>query len=85
MREYSHLSGMSLGKRELQCLSLVAEGRTNQEIAVAMSTTKATIQSYMRRVLRKLGANDRAHAVYLALKSGVLDVNAIELGDGEAA
>jgi DNA-binding NarL/FixJ family response regulator len=81
-RENHHLAGKRLGRRELQCLALIAEGYSNPEIAEALSTTSATVKGYVQRLMAKLEANDRAHAVYLALKSGVLDAE--QLG-GEAA
>ncbi len=59
-----------LTKRETQILTYVAEGNTNKEIAHILSISEQTIKNHVSAILRKLNANDRAHAVTLALQSG---------------
>ena len=59
-----------LTKRETQILTHVAEGNTNKEIASILSISEQTIKNHVSAILRKLNANDRAHAVTLALQSG---------------
>ena len=59
-----------LTKRETQILTYVAEGNTNKEIAHILSISEQTIKNHVSAILRKLNANDRAHAVALALHSG---------------
>jgi two-component system response regulator DegU len=59
-----------LTKRETQILTYVAEGNTNKEIAGILSISEQTIKNHVSAILRKLNANDRAHAVTLALQSG---------------
>jgi two-component system response regulator DegU len=59
-----------LTKRETQILTYVAEGNTNKEIAHILSISEQTIKNHVSAILRKLNANDRAHAVALALRSG---------------
>jgi DNA-binding NarL/FixJ family response regulator len=59
-----------LTKRESQILTYVAEGNTNKEIANILSISEQTIKNHVSAILRKLNANDRAHAVTLALQSG---------------
>jgi DNA-binding NarL/FixJ family response regulator len=59
-----------LTKRETQILTYVAEGNTNKEIASILSISEQTIKNHVSAILRKLNANDRAHAVTLALQSG---------------
>jgi two-component system response regulator DegU len=59
-----------LTKRETQILTYVAEGNTNKEIARILSISEQTIKNHVSAILRKLNANDRAHAVTLALQSG---------------
>jgi DNA-binding NarL/FixJ family response regulator len=59
-----------LTKRETQILTYVAEGNTNKEIAHILSISEQTIKNHVSAILRKLNANDRAHAVTLALHSG---------------
>lgn len=59
-----------LTRRETQILTYVAEGNSNKEIARILSISEQTIKNHVSAILRKLNANDRAHAVTLALKSG---------------
>jgi two-component system response regulator DegU len=59
-----------LTKRETQILTYVAEGNTNKEIAHILSISEQTIKNHVSAILRKLNANDRAHAVALALHGG---------------
>jgi two-component system response regulator DegU len=59
-----------LTKRETQILTYVAEGNSNKEIARILSISEQTIKNHVSAILRKLNANDRAHAVTLALHSG---------------
>lgn len=59
-----------LTKRETQILTYVAEGNSNKEIAHILSISEQTIKNHVSAILRKLNANDRAHAVALALRSG---------------
>jgi len=58
-----------LTSREIEVLELLAEGRSNGEIARALVVSEATAKSHLARVLRKLGASTRAQAVarYLRL------------------
>ena len=59
-----------LTKRETQILTYVAEGNSNKEIARILTISEQTIKNHVSAILRKLNANDRAHAVALALRSG---------------
>jgi len=59
-----------LTKRETQILTYVAEGNSNKEIARILTISEQTIKNHVSAILRKLNANDRAHAVALALHSG---------------
>lgn len=63
-----------LGERESQCLHLIASGLSNKEIAVAMGVAEYTAKSFVFKVLRKLGAANRAHAVALSFRRGWLDL-----------
>ncbi|MFC1911115.1 LuxR C-terminal-related transcriptional regulator [Chloroflexota bacterium] len=65
-----------LTKRETQILTHVAEGNTNKEIASILSISEQTIKNHVSAILRKLNANDRAHAVTLALQSGWISPDA---------
>jgi DNA-binding NarL/FixJ family response regulator len=59
-----------LTKRETQILTYIAEGNSNKEIARILTISEQTIKNHVSAILRKLNANDRAHAVTLALRSG---------------
>ena len=56
--------------RETQILNYVAEGNTNKQIAHTLGISEQTIKSHVSAILRKINANDRAHAVALAMRRG---------------
>lgn len=72
----AHLGEDPLSEREIEVLRLVAAGNSNKEIGVRLSITEHTVKAHLKRIIAKLGANDRTHAVSLALDRGVL-TNAI--------
>jgi DNA-binding NarL/FixJ family response regulator len=61
-----------LTERELQVLHGMAEGRSNAEIGRELFVSEDTVKTHARRLFRKLGARDRAHAVAVGFRSGVL-------------
>lgn len=61
-----------LTRRELEVLKLIMDGKSNREIAGALSTTEGTVKSYVVNILNKLDANDRTQAVTIALKRGIV-------------
>ena len=61
-----------LTPRELEVLSLVADGRTNKWIAAELSLSALTVKSHLARISRKLGTGDRSHLVAIAMRAGVL-------------
>ena len=68
-----HVAGDDLTEREIEVLRSVATGNSNKLIASRMSITEATVKGHMKSILSKLGANDRTHAVTIALKRGFID------------
>ena len=60
----------SLSPREAEVLGLVAQGRTNAEIAAELFVTDATVKTHIARMLAKLGARDRIQAVVMAYEGG---------------
>lgn len=63
-----------LTPREVEVLRLVAAGNANKEIGARLSLTEVTIKSHVKNILAKLEANDRTHAVTIALKRGIIDL-----------
>jgi DNA-binding NarL/FixJ family response regulator len=63
---------VTLTLRQTQILALVAEGLTNAQIGVRMRLSHGTVTRELKLLYRAIDANDRAHAVYLALRAGVL-------------
>ncbi|HEY8457388.1 MAG TPA: response regulator transcription factor [Actinopolymorphaceae bacterium] len=61
-----------LTKRQLEVLSLVAEGHTNAEIGRRLHIGESTVKTHLLEVFAKLGVDDRTHAVTVALKCGLL-------------
>ena len=67
-----HVADDTLSDREIEILQRVAAGTSNKIIADQLSLTEATVKAHMKNILSKLGANDRTHAVTIALKRGFL-------------
>jgi len=63
-----------LTARETQILSYVAEGNSNKQIARILQISEQTIKNHVSAILRKLNANDRAHAVVLAIRHGWISI-----------
>ncbi len=61
-----------LTNREAQILTYIAEGNSNKQIAYILDISEQTIKNHVSSILRKLNANDRAHAVALAMRNGWL-------------
>jgi DNA-binding NarL/FixJ family response regulator len=70
----SHLGEDALSTRELEVLALVAAGNSNKLIGVRLSISEDTVKAHLKSILAKLGANDRTHAVTLALERGILSL-----------
>jgi DNA-binding NarL/FixJ family response regulator len=51
-----------LSRRELEVLALIAEGATNAQIAERLVIAPSTVESHVKRILRKLGARNRTEA-----------------------
>jgi DNA-binding NarL/FixJ family response regulator len=68
-----NLSTDWLTAREIEVLRAVARGSANKCIAGVLGITEDTVKGHMRSILSKLHANDRTHAVMIALKRGFLE------------
>jgi DNA-binding CsgD family transcriptional regulator len=58
---------------ELQALTLFANGRSADEIAVTLEVSRSIAQHYLRVAARKLGARNRVHAVAIAVRQGLIE------------
>lgn len=59
--------------RERELLAQVARGRSSEEVAEVLVLSVHTVKTHVKHIMRKLGANSRAHAVAIALTRGVID------------
>ena len=64
-----------LTQRERQVLNLIADGNPNKQIGRLLNISEQTIKNHVSTILRKLNANDRAHAVVLALRNGLIPLD----------
>ena len=72
MAEYA--ADDALTAREVEVLEQVASGSSNKIVAERLDISEDTVKTHMRSILSKLGANDRTHAVTIALRRGFLDM-----------
>jgi DNA-binding CsgD family transcriptional regulator len=62
-----------LSNRQVEILSLVAEGAIDNEIACRLCLSSTTVSHHMKRIRARLGLSSRAHAVALAVRLGILE------------
>ncbi len=67
-----HLTDKNLSARELEVLKLIAGGHRNREIAQKLSISEETVKMHVRNIMVKLNANDRTHAVTIAVRRGFI-------------
>ena len=61
-----------LNSKEMKILTLIANGKSNRQISSYLGTTEQTVKNCVSTILRKLDANDRAHAVNIAVARGLV-------------
>lgn len=66
--------GDALTERELEILTSIAAGNSNKIVADKLSISEETVKTHVRNILSKLGANDRTHAVTIAIKRGLISI-----------
>ena len=69
-----HATDESLSEREVEVLRMVANGNANKEIGAQLDITEETVKGHLKNIMAKLGANDRTHAVTIALKRGIIEL-----------
>jgi len=74
VRLAEHLGEEELTSRELEVLRLIRDGYRNKQIAERLSIVEGTVTYHIKNILDKLGANDRTHAVIIAVRRGLLQV-----------
>jgi DNA-binding NarL/FixJ family response regulator len=67
-----HLGEEDLTPRELQVLQLIRDGSKNKQIADQLSISENTVNFHIKNIVDKLSANDRTHAVTIAVRRGLL-------------
>jgi DNA-binding NarL/FixJ family response regulator len=69
-----HVTDDALSERELDVLHRVAAGSSNKRVAYELGLSEETVKSHMKNIMVKLGANDRTHAVTIALGRGLIEL-----------
>lgn len=70
----AHMGHDALSGRETEVLQHAAGGNSNKRIALKMSISEETVKAHMKSILSKLMANDRTHAVTIALRRGIISL-----------
>lgn len=68
-----------LTDREMSVIRLLAEGKTNKEIANALDLSEKTVKNHVRNIFHKLHAYDRTHAAMLALRKGLIALDELDV------
>jgi len=68
-----HVTSRALSGREIDILDRVAKGNSNKIIASQLGISEGTVKTHLKSILSKLDANDRTHAVTIALKRGFIE------------
>jgi len=69
-----HLGDDDLTVRELDVLRLIRDGHRNKQIADQLAISENTVNFHIKNLVDKLQANDRTHAVTIALRRGLLQI-----------
>jgi DNA-binding NarL/FixJ family response regulator len=69
-----HAGYTKLTRREIEVLQLIAAGNSNKSLADKLSVSEETVKMHVKNILSKLGANDRTHAVTIAVKRGIMEL-----------
>jgi two-component system, NarL family, response regulator len=70
----SHVGSDVLSHREIDVLTAIAAGKSNKTVASTLGIAEETVKMHVKAILAKLGANDRTHAVTLAIRRGIIQL-----------
>ncbi len=73
-RRQGHFAN-GLTERELELLQLLAEGRSNKDIALALALSENTVKYHIKNILQKLSVHNRTEAAAHAVRTGLVKVN----------
>jgi DNA-binding NarL/FixJ family response regulator len=68
-----HVTSDALTEREIEVLRGIATGNANKVIAGQLGIAEETVKGHVKNILAKLAANDRTHAVMIAVKRGIIE------------
>ncbi len=69
-----HVSQSTLSEREIEVLRSASAGNSNKRIGSHLGIAEDTVKAHIRTILSKLGAQDRTHAVAIAVKRGIISL-----------
>jgi DNA-binding NarL/FixJ family response regulator len=69
-----HLGEEPLTPREVEVLQLIRDGYKNKQVADQLSISENTVNFHIKNIVEKLNANDRTHAVTIAVRRGLLEL-----------
>jgi DNA-binding NarL/FixJ family response regulator len=69
-----HLLDNNLTPRELEVLRLIRDGHRNKQVAYELAISETTVNFHIKNLVDKLGANDKTHAVIIALRRSLLEI-----------
>ena len=64
-----------LTNQEIQVLRRIAIGRSNKMIAANLQVAESTVKNHVSSIFKKLDADDRTHAVTIAIRLGLMSIN----------
>jgi DNA-binding NarL/FixJ family response regulator len=65
----------ALTSREVEVMKLVAAGRRDKEIAIALSISNLTVRVHVKNIFAKLGVGDRTEAMSVAIRRGIIHID----------
>src|SRR5262249_20118404 len=68
-----HATEEALAPSEVEVLRLIAAGNANKAIAAELAISEDAVKARVKRILARLGANDRTHAAVIGVKRGIIE------------